>query len=71
MSTGDDQQLLKWSLLTGEATPMATLPETLHPTDLHWYPRGVGGGPAAKGSRGGGSGDLFVLSSADGTYTYI
>jgi intraflagellar transport protein 80 len=61
LSCSDDHQILKWNLVSIEATPFSVLPETLFPTDIHWFPRGLAG--AAK--KGGGS-DSFVLTSTDG-----
>lgn len=40
LSCADDHKLLKWNLVTGDTTELATLPDTMYPTDVHWYPRG-------------------------------
>ena len=59
LSVGDDRQLLKWNLITGESAVVATLPENVYPTDLRWCPRVVGG--AKKSTT-----ETFVLASSDG-----
>ena len=58
-SSGDDHQLLKWNLITGETSPLAKLPADVFPTDMHWFPKGAGGAKKA-GS------DVFALCSTDG-----
>ena len=39
-SCADDHQLLRWNLISGETTTLATLPESMFPTDIHWYVSG-------------------------------
>ena len=60
-SGGDDHQVLKWNLLNNENQPLAKLPEDIFPTDMHWFPKGLGAKKAA-GS------DVFVLCSTDGMF---
>lgn len=68
LSVGDDHQLLKWQLASGEeVAQLALLPENVFATDLHWFPRGLGGASR----KGGGGTDLFVLSSAEGKSTQL
>ena len=38
------------------------LPEDVYPTDMHWFPKGLGGGKKAAGS------DVFALCSTDGIW---
>lgn len=41
------------------------LPDDVYPTDMHWFPKGLGGGKKAAGS------DVFALCSTDGEFTVI
>ncbi|ELT91803.1 hypothetical protein CAPTEDRAFT_169559 [Capitella teleta] len=65
ISSGDDHQLLKWNLLSNEASKLVQLPDEVYPTDMHWFPRLGGGGKKAPGS------DVFVLCSTDGKFLLI
>ncbi len=58
VSCGDDLQMLKWNLVSVEATTFTTLPA--FPTDLHWLPRGGSGSGANTAN------DLFVLTTTEG-----
>ena len=60
ISVCDDHQILKWNILNEESSVLAKLPEEVFPTDLHWFPKGLGGGSKKQGS------DVFVLCSTDG-----
>ena len=60
-SAGDDHHIYKWNLINNETTSMLKLPEDVYPTDMHWFPKAIGGGKKA-GS------DIFVLCSTDGKY---
>ncbi len=62
LSAADDHNLLRWNLVSGETSNLASLPETLFPTDIHWYPRGLGG----TSKKAANSSDLFVLTATDG-----
>ncbi|XP_022247668.1 intraflagellar transport protein 80 homolog [Limulus polyphemus] len=64
-SCGDDHQVLSWNLLTGDTTKVASLPEELYPTDIHWLPRLTAGSGSGKKQ---GIPDLFVLTSTDGKF---
>uniref|UniRef100_A0A914ZMI5 Intraflagellar transport protein 80 homolog n=1 Tax=Parascaris univalens TaxID=6257 RepID=A0A914ZMI5_PARUN len=59
LSCGDDQQLLRWNLVSLEAHPLIQLPNTFYPTSMHWFPKGQ-----LKQS----SNDIFVLSSTEGKF---
>ncbi len=59
-SCGDDHQILKWKRLSDETSTVANLPNEIFATDIHFFPRGLGG----KGKQP--QADIFVLSSADG-----
>ncbi len=61
ISCADDHILMRWNLVSGENSALATLPDTLFPTDVHWFPRGLAGG-----AKKGGASDLFILTSAEG-----
>ncbi|XP_064639074.1 intraflagellar transport protein 80 homolog isoform X2 [Lineus longissimus] len=63
-SGADDHKILKWSLTNNETTTAVTLPNDFYPLDMHWFPKGSGGGKQ-KGS------ELFVLTSTDGKFTLI
>ncbi|CAJ0577348.1 unnamed protein product, partial [Mesorhabditis spiculigera] len=56
VSCSDDHSFLKWNLVTMEATQVATLPETLFPTSMSWFPRSL--------TKGGN--DVLALTSSDG-----
>uniref|UniRef100_A0A0M3IE26 WD_REPEATS_REGION domain-containing protein n=1 Tax=Ascaris lumbricoides TaxID=6252 RepID=A0A0M3IE26_ASCLU len=56
LSCGDDQQLLRWNLVSLEAHPLIQLPNTFYPTSMHWFPKGQ-----LKQS----SNDIFVLTSTE------
>ncbi len=59
-SGGDDHLILKWNLLSNESSQVVKLPDDVYPTDMHWFPRGVGGSKKAAAS------DIFSLCSTDG-----
>ncbi|XP_023311105.1 intraflagellar transport protein 80 homolog [Anoplophora glabripennis] len=59
-SSGDDNQLLSWSVSTNQSTKIAQLNQDLFPTDMQFLPR-VGG---TLGKHG----DLVLLTSADGKF---
>lgn len=63
-SCADDHQLVRWNLLTGETTVVASLAESLFPTDLHWFPRGIG-------DKKSGGADLFALASTEGKADFL
>jgi len=58
-SCGDDHQVVKWNLLNGEITQAVQLPKDLYATDIHWFPKSIGG-------RKQGQIDIFALTSTDG-----
>lgn len=59
-SCSDDHQILRWNLLSDETSSLAKLPNDIYATDIHFFPRGLGG--KAKQSQS----DVFVLTSTDG-----
>uniref|UniRef100_A0A3Q3BNH0 Intraflagellar transport 80 homolog (Chlamydomonas) n=1 Tax=Kryptolebias marmoratus TaxID=37003 RepID=A0A3Q3BNH0_KRYMA len=63
-SCGEDHQILKWNLLTNEASLVVRLPEDIYPTDLHWFPKTVGGKKQTQA-------DIFVLGSTDGKFHLV
>ncbi|XP_078612464.1 intraflagellar transport protein 80 homolog isoform X2 [Branchiostoma floridae x Branchiostoma japonicum] len=65
-SCSDDHAILKWSLLTNETSQLAKLPAEVYATDIHWFPKVVGGGKGKKGES-----DVFVLTSTDGKFHLI
>lgn len=69
-TSGDDHQLLKWNVVSGEATVLATLPVSLFPTNIHCYPRGLTTG-ATKGASSSIANDIFVLAAADGLFSLL
>ncbi len=79
VSIADDGKILKWNLVSAETTQIGELPEGSHPTDIHWYPRGQGGGGGGPGTAGGkgkggagtaggraGAADQFLVTTAEG-----
>ena len=61
-SSGDDHQVLKWSILNEESSSLAKLPEDVYPTDMHWCPKAPGAVKQKAAS------DVFALCSTDGTF---
>jgi intraflagellar transport protein 80 len=55
----DDHAILKWNLVTKETVKVASMPNELYPTDLHWFPRGQVAGKK-QGQ------DLLLVTAADG-----
>eukprot|EP00057_Strongylocentrotus_purpuratus_P035142 XP_797867.3 PREDICTED: intraflagellar transport protein 80 homolog [Strongylocentrotus purpuratus] len=64
-SCSDDHQILRWNLLSDETSSLAKLPNDIYATDIHFFPRGLGG--KAKQSQS----DVFVLTSTDGKFHLI
>lgn len=64
-SSGDDHQILKWSLLSNESANLMKLPEDVFPTDMHWFPKNAGGGKKQAGS------ETFALGSTDGKFLLV
>ncbi|XP_072180610.1 intraflagellar transport protein 80 homolog [Diadema setosum] len=64
-SCSDDHQILRWNLLSDETSSLAKLPNDIYATDIHFFPRGLGG----KGKQS--QSDVFVLTSTDGKYHLI
>lgn len=62
-SCSEDHQILRWNLLTNEATLVVKLPEDIYPLDLHWFPKAVGGKKQNQA-------EIFVLTSSDGMFLY-
>ena len=58
-SAGDDHQIFRWNLLTGESSVLTKLPDDVYPTHMHWFPK-------AGASKKGNASDVFALSSTDG-----
>lgn len=58
-SAADDNQILKWNLLTNDSQLVTKLPEGVYPTDMHWFPKSAG-------SKQKGGSDVFALASTDG-----
>ena len=68
ISCSDDHQMLKWNGVSGDVASVVTLPDTLYPTDIHWYPRVA----QASGKKSTSSGaEMFVLTSTDGKNHYF
>ncbi|XP_019645032.1 PREDICTED: intraflagellar transport protein 80 homolog [Branchiostoma belcheri] len=65
-SCSDDHAILKWSLLTNETSQLAKLPAEVYATDIHWFPKVVGGGKGKQTQS-----DVFVLTSTDGKFHLI
>ncbi|XP_054838569.1 intraflagellar transport protein 80 homolog isoform X2 [Eublepharis macularius] len=63
-SCSEDHQIIKWNLLTCEATQVAKLPDDIYPIDLHWFPKSVGGKRQTQAEN-------FVLTSSDGKFHLI
>lgn len=61
ISCGDDHQLLKWNLVSGETQNHTKLPNEVYCTDMHRFPS-VGQGSKKQ------SADLFALTSTDGKF---
>ncbi|KAJ8030563.1 Intraflagellar transport protein 80-like [Holothuria leucospilota] len=64
-SCSDDHQILRWNLLSDETTTLAKLPNEIYATDIHFFPRGLGG----KGKQT--QADVFVLAATDGKFHLI
>ncbi|KAK3738527.1 hypothetical protein QZH41_012034, partial [Actinostola sp. cb2023] len=60
----DDHSVLKWNLLSGETSQLVKLPQDVFPTDLHWYPKSVGGKKTSQA-------DIMVVTSTDGKFHLI
>ncbi|XP_076002159.1 intraflagellar transport protein 80 homolog [Genypterus blacodes] len=60
-SCSEDHQILKWNLLTDETSVVVKLSEEIFPTDLHWFPKTVGGKKQTQA-------EVFVLTSTDGKF---
>lgn len=60
-SCSEDHHILKWNLLTNETSVVVKLSEEIFPTDLHWFPKTVGGKKQTQA-------EVFVLTSTDGKY---
>uniref|UniRef100_A0A667YLZ0 Intraflagellar transport 80 homolog (Chlamydomonas) n=1 Tax=Myripristis murdjan TaxID=586833 RepID=A0A667YLZ0_9TELE len=60
-SCSEDHQILKWNLLTSETSLVVKLQEDIYPTDLHWFPKTVGGKKQTQA-------EVFVLTSTDGKF---
>ncbi|XP_071838228.1 intraflagellar transport protein 80 homolog [Apostichopus japonicus] len=64
-SCSDDHQILKWNLVSDETSTLAKLPNEIYATDIHFFPRALGG----KGKQS--QADVFVLAATDGKYHLI
>ena len=64
-SCSDDHKILKWMRLSDETNTVANLPNDIYATDIHFFPKSLGG----KGKQPGA--DIFVLTSADGKYLFL
>jgi len=60
----DDHSVLKWNLLSGETSQLVKLPQDVFPTDLHWYPKSVGGKKTSQA-------DIMVVTSTDGKLNVV
>ncbi|XP_064614881.1 intraflagellar transport protein 80 homolog [Liolophura sinensis] len=63
-TAADDFKILKWNLLTSETTTLMKLPPEVFPTSIQWSPKGSGGSKK-------GTSDVFILTSADGSFHLI
>ncbi|XP_033637607.1 intraflagellar transport protein 80 homolog [Asterias rubens] len=64
-SCSDDHKILRWKLLSDETSTLAKLPNDVYATDIHFFPRGLGGKTKQPQS------DVFVLTSTDGKFLLI
>jgi len=63
-TAGDDHQVVRTNQLTAETTSVLQLAKDVFATDLHWFPKGIGGkkqGPS----------EVYVLTSTDGKFYFI
>lgn len=63
-TAGDDLHVVKSNQLSGESTVAVQLGKDVHATDLHWFPKSVGGkkqGPS----------EVYVLTATDGKFYFI
>ncbi|XP_034024184.1 intraflagellar transport protein 80 homolog [Thalassophryne amazonica] len=63
-SCSEDDQILKWNLLTNETSLVVKLQGGVYPTDLHWFPK-TGGGKKQNQA------DLFAFTSTDGKFHLV
>ncbi|XP_064418295.1 intraflagellar transport protein 80 homolog isoform X1 [Latimeria chalumnae] len=63
-SCSDDHQILKWNLLTSETAQVVKLSDEIHPIDLHWFPKTIGGKKQTQT-------EIFVLTSSDGKFHLV
>jgi intraflagellar transport protein 80 len=59
-SIGEDHVINRSNLINNEVQKLAELPNEIYPLDMHWFPKGSGGGRKA------GVPDIFAMASNDG-----
>ncbi|RNA13955.1 intraflagellar transport 80 -like protein [Brachionus plicatilis] len=64
-SIGDDHVINKSNLINNEVQKLSDLSSDLFPTDMHWFPKSIGG------SKKVGVPDIFVIGSADGKFMIL
>lgn len=67
-SCADDHQIICWNLLNDTTQVVTKLAPDVYPTDMHWCPRTPG---VSAGSKKHPSGDIFVITAADGKFHLI
>ena len=60
-SIADDHVIYKSNLINNESQKLTELSSDIFPTDMHWFPKSIGGGKKA------GVPDVFVIGTSDGT----
>jgi len=61
---GDDHKVVKINQISGDATVVVQLGEDVYATDLHWFPKSIGG------KKQGGS-EVYALTLTDGRFLFI